>query len=337
MRVSLPQVSGDYLRGRWWSLAMLLAFATALELAAGTGLAYLAGFGRVHAVLARCDWVWLAALVGALGVSFVGYYYAYQGMFSVAGGPRLQRWQLRTAVTVGFGGLLARIADRYALLAVGASPAEARTRVYGLAGLEYGMLALGATGAAIAVLVSGSSQARPDVTIPWAVIPVPGLLIAFWAAENWRGRFRDQPGWRGHLGSFLESVHLIRAMFISPRRYGVALAGMALFWASAAFAAWAGMAAFGFRMTAASMFLGFATGMVFTPRTGPMGGAGVLTLCLPLALWYTGAPLAVAVTGIFAYRVLTLWLPMPASIALLRALRTMGQPVPQAGEHSERV
>jgi hypothetical protein len=100
---------------------------------------------------------------------------------------------------------------------------------------------------------------------------------------------------------------------------------MALFWAADAFAAWAGMAAFGFTMNAAPMFVGFATGMVFTRRTGPLAGAGVLALCLPLTVWYSGAPLAVAVAGIFAYRVFALWLPMPASLALLPQLREMGQ------------
>lgn len=45
----------------------------------------------------------------------------------------------------------------------------------------------------------------------------------------------------------------------------------------------------------------------------------------PLTLWYSGAPLAVAVVGIFAYRALALWLPMPASLALLPAVRAMGR------------
>jgi len=39
---------------------------------------------------------------------------------------------------------------------------------------------------------------------------------------------------------------------------------------------------FGFRMNAAALFVGFATGMVFTRRTGPLAGAGVLALVLPL-------------------------------------------------------
>jgi hypothetical protein len=336
MRVSL---SAHHEHSRASKLAMLLVLAGVLQLSAGVGLAYVAGFSGVRAVLGDFNPVWLAALVGALGVSFAGYYYAYEGMFTVAGGPTLQGWQMRTVVTTGFGGFLAHgggALDRYALEAAGADQREAKTRVSGLAGLEHGVLALGGTGTAIAVLASGSGQPPADFTIPWSVIPVPGFLIAFWLAERYRDRFRGRDGWRGSLGNFLESIHLIQVMFSHPRSCGLPLAGMALFWAADAFAAWAGMAAFGFKMNAASLFVGFATGMVFTRRTGPLAGAGVLALCLPLAIWFSGAPLAVAVVGIFTYRVLALWLPVPASLALLPTLRKMGEHrIPQAEGHAE--
>jgi hypothetical protein len=321
-------VFSHHLERRGTALILLLVLAAALDLAAGTGLAYIAGFSAVRAVLGHFHWVWLVALIGALGISFAGYYYAYEGIFTVAGGPTLPGRKMRTVVTVGFGGFLAHgggVIDQYALEGAGADNREAKTRVSGLGGLEHGILSLGGTVMAIVVLAAGSDLPPMDFTIPWAVIPVPGFLIGFWVAERYRDRFRGREGWRGSLGNFLESVHLIRVMFINPRRYGVALAGMALFWAADAFAAWAGLAAFGLPMNAASMFVGFATGMVFTRRTGPLGGAGILALCLPLTLWAAGAPLAVAVVGIFVYRVLALWLPMPASLALLPEVRTMGE------------
>lgn len=329
MDVSLPRVSGHHLDRRGSEIAMLLVLAAVLQLAAGVGLAYVAGFSSVRAALGDFHPVWLAAVAGGLGVSFAGYYYAYQGMFTVAGGPSVKGAQMRMVVTVGFGGFLAHGGgeiDRYALEGANASHREAKTRVSGLAGLEHGVLALGGTAAAIAVLAGASNGLPPlDFLLPWAIIPVPGFLIAFWLAERYRDRYRGRDGWRGSLGNFLESIHLIRVMFANPRRHGVALAGMALFWAADAFAAWAAMAAFGFTMNGASMFVGFATGMVFTRRTGPLGGAGVLALCLPLTLWYSGAPLAVAVVGIFTYRVLALWAPMPASLALLPRVREMGR------------
>jgi hypothetical protein len=339
MRISLPKASGDLIERRGSQLAMLLVLALVLDLAAGTGLAYVDGFSSVRAAVGDFQWVWLPAVIGALGLSFAGYYYAYEGIFTVAGGPTLSGPQMRTVVTVGFGGFLAHgggLLDQYALEGAGADQREAKTRVSGLAGLEHGILSLGGTVMAIIVLAQGSDKPPLDFTLPWAVIPVPGFLIAFWLAEKYRDRFRGREGWRGALGNFLESIHLIRVMFANLRHYGVALAGMAVFWAADAFAAWAGMAAFGFRMNAASMFVGFATGMVFTRRTGPLAGAGILTLCLPLTLWYSGAPFAVAIAGMFTYRILALWLPMPASLALLPRLRKMlKEQLPGAGGRAE--
>jgi uncharacterized membrane protein YbhN (UPF0104 family) len=115
------------------------------------------------------------------------------------------------------------------------------------------------------------------------------------------------------LAAFLDSVYLIRVLFLRPHRWASALLGMALFWAAEAFAAWAALAALGVDMSVAALIVGFGTGMVFTRRTGPLGGAGVLVLVLPPALWYSGAPLAAAVAGVFIYQVLFLWLPMPAA------------------------
>jgi hypothetical protein len=104
-------------------------------------------------------------------------------------------------------------------------------------------------------------------------------------------------------------------LFAHPLRWGSALGGMALFWVADAFATWAGLAMFGLHMNAAALFVGFATGMVFTRRTGPLAGAGVLALVLPLTIWVSGAPLAVAVAGVFVYRVLALLMPMPVALA----------------------
>jgi hypothetical protein len=309
-------------------LALLIALAALLELAAGVGLAYVAGFPRARAALGGFDWVWLSALAAALVVSFTGYFYGYRGIHRVEGGPRLSGRQMHAVVAAGFGGFLAHgggALDRYALEAAGAEGGEARARVAGLGGLEYGVLAIGGCGAAVVLLVSGLGAPPADFTLPWALLPVPGMLLGFWLAERYRGRFRGRRGWRGAVATFLEAIHLIRELCVHPLRWGWAPLGMALFWAADAFAVWAGLAAFGFRMSAASLIVGYATGMVFTRRTGPLAGAGVLTLFLPLCLWYCGAPLAVAVAGVFAYRVLVMWLQIPFAISFLPTLRTMGE------------
>jgi hypothetical protein len=122
MGVSLPRLSVVHLRRRRSVLALLAGVAILLELAAGTGLAYVAGWSQVRAVQGDFDGRWLIALAGALLVSFVGYHYAYRGIFRVEGGPMLPRRQMRAVVAAGFGGFLAHgggALDQYALQAAG--------------------------------------------------------------------------------------------------------------------------------------------------------------------------------------------------------------------------
>lgn len=221
MGASLPRLSDIHTERRRRVLALLIVVAVALELAAATGLTYVVGFAKVRAVLDRFDPVWLIALTGALLISFVGYYLAYQGIFRVEDGPTLTRRQMRAVVAAGFGGFLAHgggALDRYALQAAGADEDDAKARVAALGGMEHGVLAIGGCVAAIALLVSGRGQPPLDFTLPWAVLPVPGFLIGFWAADRYRDRFRDAAGWRGKLGTFLDSIHIIRVLFAHPLR-----------------------------------------------------------------------------------------------------------------------
>lgn len=328
MEIPLPRLSVVHIHRRGTVLAVLAGVAVLLELAAGSGLASIAGWYKVRAALGDFNGLWLLVLIGALLVSFLGYHFAYKGIFRVEGGPTLPPGQMRAVVAAGFGGFLAHgggALDQYALQAAGADKQEAKARVAALGGLEHGVLAIGGCAAAIAVLAAGGDQPPMDFTIPWAVIPIPGFLIGFWAAERYADRFRDKSGWRGKLGIFLDSIHIIRELFAHPLRWGFALCGMALFWAADALATWAGLAMFGFQMNVAQLFVGFATGMLLTRRTGPLAGAGVLALVLPLTIWVSGAPFAIAVAGVFVYRVLALLIPMPVSIAALPTLRTIAQ------------
>jgi hypothetical protein len=116
-------------------------------------------------------------------------------------------------------------------------------------------------------------------------------------------------------------VLLIRALFTRLVRHRGAIAGMALFWAGGALAVWLALAAFGFVMNGAALIVGYATGMVFTRRTAPLAGSGTLTLILPLTIRACGAPLATAITGVWAYRLLCFWLALPPALASLPVLR----------------
>jgi len=69
------------------------------------GLADIAGFRAVYASLTRIQWPWLCAVPAALGVSAMGYYFAYRGIYAAEGGYQLSRRQLIAMVAAGFGGL----------------------------------------------------------------------------------------------------------------------------------------------------------------------------------------------------------------------------------------
>jgi hypothetical protein len=317
------------------TLAGFVTLAVLLDLFAGTGLAYVAGLSQMRHVVVHVRPEWLLPMGGALAVSFAGYYCAYHGIFTVGGCQVLTRRQLRAMAAAGFSGLLAHIGgklDQHALMAAGMDESSARVRVMALAGLEQGVLAIGGCAMSAVVLATGM-DIPPDFTVPWVAVAPPCFLIAFWAAWRYRDRFRGRPGWRGALGTGFEAVYLIRELFARPLRWGWAWLGMAVFWAADACAVWAGLAAFGYRMNGAALFVGFATGMVFTRRTSPLAGAGFLTVVLPLTLWNCGAPLPVAVAGVFASRLLAIWLPLPASMAALPILRSIG---PAGGVQASR-
>ncbi len=305
----------------------LFVFALALEVMAAVGLSYVAGFGRVWHVLGAWSWPWLLVAAGGIAVSLVGYFYAHRGIYRVQDGPALSSRELRAILAAGFGGFLAHggsAADVYALEGAGEPERGAKVRVTALAGLEHGILSLLGTIAAIDVLARGLAAPPTDVTVPWAVIPVPGLLIALWLAGRPWQPDEDADGWRGSLWVFYDSIRVIRDMF-TDATYWPAIGGMFLYWVADAFAGWAGMAGFGYHMDWAPFVVGFATGMVFTRRMGPLAGAGVLALVLPVTIWYSGAPLAVAVVGIFVYRILSMCLPAPFSLASLGTLRRLGE------------
>ena len=133
----------------------------------------MASWSRVRAVLGDFDGVWLIALAGGLLVSFVGYHYAYRGIFRVEGGPVLPRRQMRAVVAAGFGGFLAHgggALDRYALQAAGAEEDEAKARVAALGGLEHGVLAIGGC-AAGRMMVIRPRMAGPERPLPGGAAP----------------------------------------------------------------------------------------------------------------------------------------------------------------------
>jgi hypothetical protein len=90
------------------------------------------------------------------------------------------------------------------------------------------------------------------------------------------------------------------------------------------FAVWAALAALGFRMTPLAVIVAVGTGVIFTRRVAPLGGAGIMLVALAPTLWYgAGVPFASAVLGVAAYRFFMLFGPLPASLGALPKLRAL--------------
>lgn len=334
-------MSGHMVGRRAPTFVVALAVAGALELGGAVGLSYVAGFASVRRVVDEMRWPWLGALAGALLCSFAGYYLAYRAVYAVNGGPRLGHGTMAAVVVGGFGGLLSHAGsalDRYALEAAGLSTHQSRIRAFLLSAMEQGVLALIGVAAGIAVLAERLAHPTPDFSLPWAVIPLPAFGIAFWLAHRYRGRLRDTSGWRGSVGAFVDAVNLNRRLFLRPHADGFAVLGMLTFWLTDACAMWLALAAFGYRMNPAALFVGYATGMVVTRRTAPLGGAGLLMLVLPATISYSGAPFAVSVLAVFLYRMAAFWLPVPFTLAGVPTLRRLGHQTehPGSAEHKLR-
>jgi hypothetical protein len=327
-------LSHSHVGARSHRLLLLTVLAAVLYLAAGLGLADVAGFGDVWRAAQHPQWQWLAASLGGVVLAFVGYYFGYCGVGSVEDGPDdLTHAERLGVVAAGFGGFFAHGGtgiDRAVMRAAGGSAREAKVRVTLLGGLEHGILAIPCSAAAIVLLVEGVRKPPLDFTIPWAVGPWVGFGVAYWAAERYRARLRRRGGWRQKLSIAFDATHLVGAMFRRPARHATAISGMLLYWLGDMWGLWMAIAAFGLRMNAATTMVAFGTAMIVTRRTGPLGGAGILCAALAATLWYCGAPWTAAVLGTFSYRFFAVWLPQPLSFLMLPRLRRLLEESPDA-------
>jgi hypothetical protein len=310
------------------ALAGLTVLAVVLFAAAATGLAVLPGYHVMGRTLAGVRWPWVAASLGGVVVAGGGYLLAWRGITRGGDGPRLGGRQWVAVVLAGFGGFVARggsAIDRYAMLAGGAGRRDADVRIAGLDALEHVPLAVGCCAAAIYLLATGQTDPPPlDFVWPWAVAPPVGAALAVLAVARYRERLRDARGLLRYVGIGLDGVGLLWTTAKNRRTGPLALAGMTVFWAAEIFALWSGLAAFGTRLGLAQVILADAIGYVLTRRAAPLGGAGVIDICLVMCVWACGAPLAVAIAGTFTYRFFSLFAVLPFSFAALPALRGIG-------------
>jgi uncharacterized membrane protein YbhN (UPF0104 family) len=303
---------------------LFIVIATVLAGGALLGVAELAGFHHVAFRLRTVHPEWFAVAFGAEVLAYFGYMLGYREVARVEEGPELDRAHTAAAVSAGFGAFVARggfAVDLQAFRDFGVSEREARIRVLGLGALEYAVLAPAACGAAIAVLAAGDDKPSLPVTLPWVIAVPLGFALALWAVEH-RRRFRGSGRCREMLAQALESIYVLRCLFVRPSHLSGPI-GAALYWFGDIVCLWACLQAFTHGTpSVAPLLLGYATGYALTRRTLPLGGAGAVEALLPFALSWSGISLAAAVVAVFAYRVFNFWLPLLPAAVGLRTLRT---------------
>ena len=309
------------------TLALFLLGAVVLAVAAAVGVAWIVGFGALLDRVADAHGWWLLAALGGEAVAYLGYIAAYREVARVDRGPHIPPGDAAALVSTGFGPFVMQggfAVDLHAFKDYCESEREARVRVLGLGALEYALLAPAACVASILLLVEGSHHPNDGITLPWAIAVPLGFIGALWAVEH-RGRFRGHGGWREALAQALDSIHVLRLLFIRWRDHLAGPVGTALYWFGDIFCLWACLRAFeGSSPGIAQLVVGYATGYALTRRTLPFAGAGAVEALLPFALLWTGFPLASALLGVFAYRFFNLWLPvLPAALGLRRLRRAV--------------
>lgn len=313
-------------------LSLLTLLAAAIWMGASVGMFDVAGFARVFQRLAAVDWPFLPAALGGVVVAFAGYIVAYQGLLPEHKEPIGFR-DLTAVVAAGFGGFVltgGKAVDRYALRQSGTTDRDAKVRIMALHQFEQLPIAVGAFVASL-VLVTGHGNGPPTgFTVPWVIGFPAGAAVAIGGAVLVGDRYRDCGGWRGWVGIAADGLRMLRRIALSSRHLLPPVLGMCLYWAGEIFAVWAAVAAFGTRMPVLTALIATATGYALTRRSVPLGGAGLIDLALPLAIWACGVPLATAVAGTVAYRVFNFWMALPPALLALprvRRLYSSGSPV----------
>jgi uncharacterized membrane protein YbhN (UPF0104 family) len=242
----------------------------------------------------------------------------------VEGGPTLPHSRALALVATGFGVFVARggfAVDLHAFRQECVDDRDARVRVLGLGALEYALLAPATCIVAILLLTDHVRTPNPSLTMPWAIaVPAGGILAL--SALRVRDRLRGRPGWRDGVAQWLDSIHVLRQLFLKVE-HAAGPIGTAIYWfGDIACLALCLRAYEGHFPSVAPLLVGYATGYALTRRTLPLAGAGTVEALLPFALSWSGTSLAAAVPAVFAYRMANFWLPIVPAVFGLRSLRS---------------
>jgi uncharacterized membrane protein YbhN (UPF0104 family) len=295
--------------------AVFMLGSAGIALGTLAAMVIVAGPDRILGRLFAINPIWFAVALGAETLAYLGYTVSYREVVRVEEGQLMLHRDAVAAVAAGFGPFVARggfAIDRHAFKKAGLSDRDVRVRVMGLGALEYALLSPAACIVAIMLLVDGVRTPSYALTMPWAIAVPLGFAAALVAVEH-RQRFD------GRLGEALESIHVLKCLFVQPRHL-IGPLGTAIYWFGDIVCLWACLQAFTHGTpNIALLLIGYATGYALSRRTLPFGGAGAVEALLPFALSWCGISLAAAVLAVFTYRIFNFWLPtLPAALGLRR-------------------
>src|SRR3954452_6050751 len=311
---------------------LILLVAGALALAAAMGLADMAGYSRLVDAVQDIVPTWFAVCFGGQVVAYFGYVLAVRDIARVDGGPLLSlRLSMRTVVA-GFGVFAATHAaggfavDYWTFRRSGLRRPEAVARVLALGALEYAVLAPAAMICAVVLLFDPRSHVQDAMTYPWLAV-VPGFLAAVWVSSPKRCDRLADPGDGGRIrhgfAHAVSGICKLRALLVSPRRHGLGVIGVSLYWLGDIACLWAALKIYNAEISTPALILAYATGYVATRRSLPAGGAGLVEVMMTFSLVWVGVPLAPALLGVVTYRLFNFWLPVIPAFAALPAVRRM--------------
>ena len=328
--------------------AILLVGAIAL-------IGHLSDYSRILDIAGEADLRWLAVCVGGEILAYVGYILAYHDLARARGGPRMSYWTVSRVVALGFGATAIGSSpgglaiDFWALHRAGAPVHEAARRILALNTLEWAVLGAAAT-ISSALILAGAGEAPLGMTLGWLIAVPLCVLAAAWVSAPRRGerlgavpprvetpRGRGPRGWWRYLRRALQvgladaigGVVFVRWLLVNARSQVRGLLGYPIYWIGQLTVVYAALRAFDVNLGLAPLVVAFTTGYVATALPLPAGGAGGIEASLALTLSAVGVPLESALLAAVTYRVVTFWLPLIPTLALLPTIRQLDHDLPR--------
>lgn len=320
---SVPRwISGHYRHITARGMLAALAVGGVLAIGALFGVGWIAGLRAIFSLLGNVQWQWLPLAMFFIGVSHLGYTFAYREVAQPDNGTKHPLTRVGFLVVAGFGMLIPRAGftlDRGLWRDHGHSESSARHSVMTIGMLEYGVLGPGAFVAAI-VLLLRHYPAQSGVLTSW-LIGLPAGALVTGALFLVRGKLPDNRLVRPihqALDAVAATVRLARS------RHGVlAIGGMAVYWSAdiASLGVCLAMVGHGATLSVPALVVAYASGYALTRRSLPLAGAGAAEALMPFAMHWMDVALGAAVLAVFLYRLGNLWLPLAPAAAAVRWLQ----------------